>query len=69
MVSWRDVLKVLEKKGFMVIRQSGSHIALASEDGKRRVIVPRHDEIKPGTLLNIIEQAGMTKDSFMELLG
>jgi predicted RNA binding protein YcfA (HicA-like mRNA interferase family) len=63
------VLKVLSKKGFRVIRQSGSHIALASEDGKRRVIVPRHDEIKPGTLLSIIEQAGFTKDLFIEQMG
>jgi predicted RNA binding protein YcfA (HicA-like mRNA interferase family) len=59
---------VLAKKGFVVIRQSGSHIALASSDS-RRVIVPKHDEIKPGTLLSIIEQAGMTKDSFIDLLG
>jgi predicted RNA binding protein YcfA (HicA-like mRNA interferase family) len=62
------VLKVLSKKGFAVVRQSGSHIALASSDGKRRVIVPRNDEIKPGTLLSIIEQAGMTRDGFIELL-
>ncbi len=41
-------------------------MALASLDGKRRVIVPRHDEIKPGTLLSIIEQAGLTKDAFTE---
>ncbi|MDG6912138.1 MAG: type II toxin-antitoxin system HicA family toxin [Nitrososphaerota archaeon] len=67
--SWRDVLKVLSRKGFFVVRQSGSHIALSSSDGKRRVIVPRHDGIKPGTLLSIIEQAGLTKDTFVELLG
>lgn len=61
-------MKALGKKGFTVVRQSGSHMALASLDGKRRVIVPRHDEIKPGTLLSIIEQAGLTKDAFTELL-
>ncbi len=68
MVSWRDVLKALQKRGFVVIRQKGSHIALSSADGKRRVIVPRQDEIKPGTLLSIIEQAGLTKDTFIDLL-
>ena len=62
------MLKALRKKGFVPIRQSGSHIALSSADGKRRVIVPRYDEIKPGTLLNIIEQAGLTRDEFVELL-
>jgi predicted RNA binding protein YcfA (HicA-like mRNA interferase family) len=44
-------------------------MALSSADGKRRVIVPRQDEIKPGTLLSIIEQAGLTKDAFVDLLG
>jgi predicted RNA binding protein YcfA (HicA-like mRNA interferase family) len=44
-------------------------MALSSADGKRRVIVPKQDEIKPGTLLSIIEQAGLSKESFVELLG
>jgi predicted RNA binding protein YcfA (HicA-like mRNA interferase family) len=52
----------------MVIRQRGSHIALSSADGKRRVIVPKQDEIKPGTLLSIIEQAGLTNDAFVDML-
>lgn len=68
MLGWRDVLKALQKKGFLPIRQSGSHIALSSADGRRRVIVPKQKEIKPGTLLSIIEQAGMTKESFVALL-
>jgi len=67
-VGWRDVLKALRKKGFLPVRQSGSHIALSSADGRRKVIVPRHNEIKPGTLLSIIEQAGLTKDAFVDLL-
>ncbi len=62
-------MKALGKKGFRVVRQSESHMALASLDGKRRVIVPRHDEVKPGTLLSIIEQVGLTKDAFLESLG
>lgn len=61
-------MKALGKKGFRIVRQSGSHLALASLDGKRRVVVPRHDEIKPGTLLSIIGQAGFTKDAFTGLL-
>ncbi|MDG7011674.1 MAG: type II toxin-antitoxin system HicA family toxin [Nitrososphaerota archaeon] len=47
-------MKVLGKKGFRIVRQNGSHMALASSDGKRRVIVPRHAKIKPGTLLSTI---------------
>jgi hypothetical protein len=32
-------------------------------------VVPKKDEIKPGTLLSILEQAGVTKEEFLELLG
>jgi len=42
---------------------------MMSADGKRRTVIPRHDEIKPGTLLDIIEQAGLTKEEFIEHVG
>ena len=37
-------------------------------DGKHKVTVPRHEVIKRGTLLSIIQQAGLTKEEFMALL-
>ncbi|MBI5146256.1 MAG: type II toxin-antitoxin system HicA family toxin [Thaumarchaeota archaeon] len=57
---WRDVLKILNKSEFW---QTGSHIFLT--DGKHKVTVPRHKEIKKGTLLSIISQAGLTKEEFL----
>jgi predicted RNA binding protein YcfA (HicA-like mRNA interferase family) len=44
----------------------GSHIFLT--DGKHKITVPRHKTIKKGTLLSIIQQAGMTKEEFLKLL-
>jgi predicted RNA binding protein YcfA (HicA-like mRNA interferase family) len=41
---------------------------LESPDGKS-FTVPRHSEIRPGTLLVIIEEAGLTKEEFLKLLG
>ncbi|HEY4699506.1 MAG TPA: type II toxin-antitoxin system HicA family toxin [Nitrososphaerales archaeon] len=67
-VSWREVLKALSKKGFKVIHQKGSHIVLVNLDGKRRTVVPRYKEIKPGTLLSILDQAGLTKEDFINIL-
>ncbi len=51
-----------------MIHQKGSHIVLVSIDGKRRTVVPRYEEIKPGTLLSIIDQAGLTKEELIRLL-
>jgi predicted RNA binding protein YcfA (HicA-like mRNA interferase family) len=62
--SYRDVLKVLGRHGFEVVRQRGSHMILVSKD-KRYVTVPRHDPIKEPTLKSILDQAGLTKDEFL----
>jgi len=51
-----------------MIHQKGSHIVLVNMDGKRRTVVPRYKEIKPGTLLGILDQAGLTKEDFINLL-
>ena len=66
LLSWREVIKALSKNGFVVARQRGSHIILVK--GDRVVPVPRHDEIKRGLLLEIIAEAGLTKDEFLRLL-
>jgi predicted RNA binding protein YcfA (HicA-like mRNA interferase family) len=54
----------LSKVGFRVIRQKGSHIFLAKDEIV--VPVPRHDEIKRGTLMAIITEAGLTKEEFLK---
>jgi predicted RNA binding protein YcfA (HicA-like mRNA interferase family) len=63
------VLKALGRKGFVVVRQSGSHISVQSADGKYRTVVPRHSEIKRSTLMKLIAEAGLTEEEFIELLG
>ncbi len=38
------------------------------EDAKGKfAVVPRRDEIKRGTLISIIEQAGLTREEFLKL--
>lgn len=69
-LSGRDVIKILNKIGFEEKRQKGSHIILAKEtaQGKIGVVVPNHKEIDKGTLLEIIRQAGLTREEFLKLL-
>lgn len=56
----RQMIKVLERKGFTFIRQKGSHRLYRK--GELRVIVPYHNkDLKPGTLRNILKQAGLTE--------
>jgi len=48
------LLKALNKVGFKIVYQKGSHIYLT--DGKHKITVPRHETIQKGTLLAINKQ-------------
>jgi predicted RNA binding protein YcfA (HicA-like mRNA interferase family) len=66
LLSWREVVKALSRAGFQVARQKGSHLILIKDDAI--VPVPKHEEIKRGLLLEIISEAGLTKEEFQKLL-
>ncbi|MBS0246211.1 MAG: type II toxin-antitoxin system HicA family toxin [Proteobacteria bacterium] len=69
-VTARDAIRALERAGFMVSRQTGSHCRLIhASDPARKVTVPVHSgDLKRGTLRAIVAQAGMTVDEFVALL-
>jgi predicted RNA binding protein YcfA (HicA-like mRNA interferase family) len=66
----RDVIRALERAGFVVARQSGSHCRLVhATDPARKITVPVHSgDLKRGTLRAIIAQAGFTVEQFIALL-
>ena len=67
LVSGKDIIKLLQKEGFAVTRQKGSHVSLHKKIGNKTmlVVVPVKEEVKKGTLLSIIKQAGMTREEFI----
>jgi predicted RNA binding protein YcfA (HicA-like mRNA interferase family) len=67
-VSGVQCIKALEKAGFVVYRQRGSHITLVRTDPKAQTTVPNHKELDRGTLRAIIRQAGLSVDEFVALL-
>jgi predicted RNA binding protein YcfA (HicA-like mRNA interferase family) len=67
-VSAREVIRVLQRIGFSVDRQAGSHITLIRGNPFARVTVPNHAAIKPGMLKRILNDAGLTVERFIELL-
>jgi predicted RNA binding protein YcfA (HicA-like mRNA interferase family) len=56
----------LERLGFFVVRQRGSHVVLRR--GSVGCVVPNHRELKTGTLSGVLKQAGVTADEFNEAL-
>jgi predicted RNA binding protein YcfA (HicA-like mRNA interferase family) len=62
----QDVIRILEKKGFVLSRTKGSHRIYWNKDQERRVTVPVHPgDLPKGTLLEILKQAGISRDDLM----
>ncbi len=64
-----QVLNALEKAGFQVVRQRGSHVRLRHGDG-RVITVPVHSghDIGRGLLRKILRDAKMTPEDLLNLL-
>lgn len=60
--SAEDIIKALSNWNFYPVDREGSHVKLRYIDPntgeKRNVTIPKHDELAPGTLKSIAEQAG-----------
>lgn len=72
-LSSKAIIRVLRDDGFMEApnRGKGSHRAFVKRDmtGRvRLVIVPHGKDIPRGTLLAILEQAGLSREQFLDLL-
>jgi predicted RNA binding protein YcfA (HicA-like mRNA interferase family) len=70
-ISGETVRKILVNKfGFYVKRQRGSHCTLAKNLNTLVIgtVVPMHDEIRIGTLKNILELAKISEDDFFKYL-
>jgi predicted RNA binding protein YcfA (HicA-like mRNA interferase family) len=62
--SGRECVSILERFGFRVVRQHGSHIVMRRDEPFAQVVVPDHKEIDRGTLRAIIRQAGLLPEDF-----
>ena len=57
----KQLISLLKKKGFVAVRQKGSHVFLQHSDG-RATVVPVHsgETIGPGLLSKILKDVEMT---------
>ncbi|MCM3920339.1 type II toxin-antitoxin system HicA family toxin [Frankia sp. AiPs1] len=64
-----EVVKVLEKLGFEVIRTKGSHHMMRNAEG-RFTVVPVHPgrDLPVGTLRRIIRDTGLSIEEFVAML-
>ena len=63
----QKIIKILKKKGFILDRTKGSHHIYYHAETKKRIVIPFHKKDLPkGTLHEILRQAGLNKEEFIE---
>jgi len=67
---YTEIIRALQRDGWVVVRQRGSHIRLRKQvkDRTLKITVPAHRPVKRSTLSHILKQAELTLDNFLKLL-
>ena len=65
-VSGRQAVRAFGRLGFVQLRQKGSHLIMRR--GAVGCVIPMHIEIKVGTLMGILRQAGVSAEEFIAVL-
>jgi predicted RNA binding protein YcfA (HicA-like mRNA interferase family) len=63
----REVLAKLLRAGFVIKRQSGSHVVLRHDDGRQTYVAMHTGDIPPGTFRAILKQAELSEEQFRNL--
>lgn len=64
-----EVVKALERLGWEVARQRGSHIILVKKGHIATLSVPNHPQVARGTLRGVLQRAGLSLAEFLDALG
>jgi len=67
-ISGDNFVKVMRKVGYVWDHTEGSHMILLYPSGYR-LSVPRHRELSRGLLRSLIQDAGLSREEFIKLLG
>jgi len=69
-ISGKEALKALERAGFVVVRQRGSHVRIkkVTSESVIKITIPIHETLDRGTLKGILRNAGLTIEEFVDLL-
>lgn len=68
-VNLQEFVRALEKLGFVVRRQTGSHLILRHPDTKRTVSIPIHaGDIKRGLLFGLLKQGDIDREKFLSVV-
>ena len=69
-LSYTQIIRALQRDGWLVVRQRGSHIRMQKHVGDEvlKITIPAHKPVKKTTLSHILKQARLEVEEFLELL-
>ena len=72
-ISGLDLARKLEKYGYRITRQTGSHIRLSTQEkGEHHITIPQHKDLRVGTLhailTDVADHFGMERDDLVRAL-
>jgi predicted RNA binding protein YcfA (HicA-like mRNA interferase family) len=67
LLSGREVLKALERLGFIEVHRKGSHVKM-KHPGGRIIVFPFHDEVDRFTLKGALRDASIEIEDFLRQL-
>ncbi len=72
-LSGEQLAKSLERLGYQVTRQTGSHLRLTTtQPSEHHITIPSHDSLRVGTLAAVLRDVadfrGLSRDELLELL-
>ena len=64
-----EIIKILQRNGFVLVSQRGSHQKWRNDNTGKQVIVPYHKgkQLPLGTIRSIVEGSEIPEDQFLKL--
>jgi predicted RNA binding protein YcfA (HicA-like mRNA interferase family) len=69
-ISGKDAVKAFGKLGYVVVRQTGSHMRMKhqSDRSKKPLTIPNHKVLGKGLLRKLLRDAEITPEDFNDLM-
>ncbi|RLD18337.1 MAG: hypothetical protein DRI36_01640 [Caldiserica bacterium] len=69
-LSYKEIVSTLQRLGFIVVRQKGSHIRMQKRKKEKvlKIIIPAHRPVKRSTLAKILKYAEVSLEEFLDNL-
>jgi len=67
-IHYRKLVRVLEREGFVLTRESDDHMVFTKPGIERTAVVPRYNPLPVFIVKNVLRTARISRERYLELL-